>query len=123
MTIDWTAVLLIIPFFATGIMYVAGKLFMNNKWKVIHLTAQVTAVFYYIAVSILFKMLFGDYFIGYSLIFFIIILAIHLIVQWKRRTEVILTKALTVLFRFIFLLCFCLYIVLGTVYLYEIFSS
>lgn len=123
MTIDWTAVLLIIPFFATAVMYLVCSMLIQNKWKVIHLTTQSTAVFYYIAVSILFKMIFGSYFVGYALIIFIIILAFHLIFQWKKNTEVLLQKALTLLFRLIFLVGFCLYVVLGTWYLYVVFSS
>jgi|SRR5690625_3272233 len=97
-------VFIILPIFMSILIYLIGIRLTGNRWKAIHKTVQWTAVFYIIAVVLLLKRIFHQGFIGYILIFLIIVLATILIIQWKKETEVALLNGLRLLWRISFLL-------------------
>lgn len=103
-------ILLSIPIFTTFIVYYISKKIFQHRWKAIHLSVELTAIFYIVAVAIFLQKHFHDQFIGWILIVLIVILACILIFQWKRHTEVVLRKGLKVLARISFLLFGLLYI-------------
>ncbi len=96
--------LIVLPILMTLLFYFFGVHFTGNRWKSIHKASQWTAIFYVIAVSLLLEKIFQHGFIGYILILLIIILAVILIIQWKKDTEVTLLSGLRLLWRISFLL-------------------
>lgn len=99
-----------LPVIVTVSLYYVGVRISGSKWKVIHKTVQWSAIFYIIAVSILLSMILQRAVFGYVLIFLIIVLAATLIIQWRKKTEVILMDGLRLLWRISFLLFFLTYI-------------
>src|SRR5690625_293774 len=89
--------LIILSILMTLLFYFFGLHFTGNRWKSIHKASQWTVIFYVIAVSLLLEKIFQHGFIGYILILLIIILAVILIIQWKKDTEVTLLSGLRLL--------------------------
>lgn len=104
--------LIVLPILSTVIIYQIRFNVVGNQWKAIHTAVQLSAIFYVAAVVSLFKLLFGSYFIGYTLILLICVLAGLLIWQWKKEMEVVFLKGLKFLSRIIFLSFFIGYIFL-----------
>src|SRR5690625_2374302 len=95
------------------VSYLLLKIILKQKWKVIHITSQLTAPFLVIATSYLVNYVYRISIFYYSIIFFLVIVMIHLIIQWKKDTEVVLKKALKLALRVTFLLFFIFYIIFG----------
>lgn len=104
-----STIFIIIPIFMTIILYSIIYFIKRHRWITFHLSAQLTAVFYIIAVAILAKELFNDSFIGYILIILIIQLGIILITQRVKQTKVDVIVGVKLLFRINFLLFFIFY--------------
>lgn len=119
---NYEAIFMLSPIVIGMMTYVLLKVLLKHKWKVIHLTAQVSAPFLLIATTYFVRNLYEIDIFYYCIIFFLMIIMLHLIVQWKRDTEVVLKKALKLALRVIFLIFFLPYIVLGILYLLEIFA-
>lgn len=100
------------PMIATLIVYYITYALFSHRWKAIHISVQATAIFYIIAVIILLERFLEQTVIGIILILLISLLAIILIVQWKKKTEVVLRNGLKVLARISFLLFALIYLLL-----------
>ncbi|MFA1818669.1 DUF3397 family protein [Virgibacillus oceani] len=101
-----------VPVIATWLIY-----FILIKWnwpklKAFHQSVNWTTLLYIIAVSILVWLNFHVNLTGPIVIFFLSALAIIIFIQWKLNMEVLLLKALKLLWRFLFLLFASLYICL-----------
>ncbi|MBY7143733.1 DUF3397 family protein [Virgibacillus sp. NKC19-3] len=92
------------PFLATMIIYKISLKLYGHPWKAIHISVSWTTVFYMVAVLILVSNIFDREFSGILLILLLSMLAGIIFLQWKMRTEIILTKALKILWRLCFLL-------------------
>lgn len=104
--------LIIIPIFSTWLFYIIGKKFQKYEWKAFRFAVNWTTIFYVIATNILLYQLFNQQFIGITVIVMLFLLAIILIIQRKKRTEVILWKGIKLLWRICFLIFFVVYILL-----------
>lgn len=104
------------PFLVSFIIYLLLFFLPIHKWRKIHLTVQWSALFYVYGVIILVDQLFEIFILSYILILFIIFLAIHVTVQWKKDVTISLKKAIILLLRIVFLLFFVTYIILLILY-------
>lgn len=107
-------ILMGMPIFLSLFIYYISVRLSGSKWKAIHKSVQMTAIFYIIAVALLIKLMFDLRFIGYISIFLIVMLGTILIIQWKKNTEVVLLNGLRLLWRISFLIFFILYVGLIT---------
>jgi hypothetical protein len=101
-----------VPVIATWLMY-----FILVKWnrpmlRAFHQAVNWTTLLYIIAVLILFWLNFRVNLTGVIIIFFLSALAVIIFMQWKLNMEVLLSRALKLLWRFLFLLFGLLYICL-----------
>lgn len=104
--------LMIIPIFSTWLFYVIGKKFRKYEWKAFQFAVNWTTIFYLIATNILLYQIFEQQFIGITIIVMLFLLAIILIIQRKKRTEVVLWKGIKLLWRLCFLIFFVAYVLL-----------
>jgi len=112
---------IIIPILCTIVIYQIRFQLVKNNWRAIHTTVQLSALFYIAAVASLLKVLFDSYYIGSILIILIVVLAIILIFQWKKHTEVVLLKGLKILARLSFLVFGLCYVLLLIYWLVDYF--
>jgi len=115
-------IIIVSPIVCTIILYQGNKLLYKHRWRAIHFMVQISAYIYLFAVIYMLERLVPFTITGYIVIVILVVLAILLIRQWKKNTEVVLSKALKMLSRILFLLCFVLYIVLVVVELVRLFS-
>src|SRR5690625_1646241 len=108
----------IIAFFITVLVIAIWLMyFILVKWnwpklKAFHQAVNWTTLLYIIAVLILFWLNFRINLMGVIIIFFLSALAVIIFMQWKLNMEVLLSRALKLLWRFLFLLFGLLYICL-----------
>lgn len=101
------------PFLATWIMlWIGKKVYPDHKWKAIHFSVNWTTIFYLFAVMTMMKIIFDTYLVSLFLVLLLIILSIIIVVQWRSRMEVLLTRALKQLWRVCFLLSVFFYVTL-----------
>lgn len=117
---DIIRILVMIPLFSTIILYFIMKWISHHPWKAIHFSTQWSAFFYVVAVSLLLEKHIEVTTLGFFIVGILLLLSIHLIVQWKKNTEVILKKGLKVVTRLCFLLFSVLYIILISYEIIEI---
>lgn len=110
--INFFAFVITIPIIATLLIYLFSKRIVRHKGKALHLAINVTTVLYIIASMMLLHIIFGHYFIGIILVFFMVILSIIIVFQWKTTTEILLVRAIKIGWRICFLTFFILYICL-----------
>lgn len=118
---DIIRILIIIPIFSTVILYYIMKWISRHPWKAIHFSTQWSAFLYVVAVSLLLEKHIGVATFGFFIVGILLLLSIHLIVQWKKDTEVILKKGLKLVTRVCFLLFSLLYIILISYEIIELF--
>jgi len=106
------AFIITVPVFATWLVYFVFVKWHRPKLKAFHQAVNWTTLLYIIAVSILIWLNFHINLTGVIIIFFLIALAIIIFMQWKMNEEVLLSKALKLLWRFFFLLFAFLYVCL-----------
>jgi len=94
------------PFIATIFFYLLLLILPYHKWRKIHLTAQWSALFYVYGVIYLVQELFNQFILAYVLIGFILFLAIHVTIQWRKNIAISLKKAIVLLLRIVFLMFF-----------------
>ncbi|HLS66367.1 MAG TPA: DUF3397 family protein [Pseudogracilibacillus sp.] len=109
---DIIRIIIMIPFFSTAILYYIMKWISHHPWKAIHFSTQWSAFLYVVAVSLLLEKHIEVATLGFFIVGILLLLSIHLIVQWKKNTEVILKKGLKLVTRICFLLFSLLYIIL-----------
>lgn len=114
------AMMMIAPIIILLLSYGIIKLLLKHKWRVIHLTVQLTAPFLVIATTYLVMHLYDFSIFYYAIIFFLVLVMLHLIVQWKRDTEVILRKGIKLALRILFLIFLPAYLGFGLYYLYQL---
>lgn len=105
-------ILIIIPILTTIVLYQLSYRISKRRWIAVHLSVQWSTVFYIIAVTILLERLIHQNIIGYIIIGLLLLLSAILIVQRKKKTEVVLRDGLKVLSRISFLIFSSTYIVL-----------
>lgn len=103
-------ILIVIPSIVTLLLFTISYRLKRKKWQAIHLSVQGSAIFYVAAVTVLLQQILHVSLLGYMSIFIIVLLAVILIYQWKKHTEVTLISAIKILGRILFLLFFILYI-------------
>jgi len=101
-----------VPVIATWLMYFILVKWNWPKLKAFHQAVNWTTLLYIIAVLILFWLNFRINLMGVIIIFFLSALAVIIFMQWKLNMEVLLSRALKLLWRFLFLLFGLLYICL-----------
>src|SRR5690625_2799246 len=104
--------ILTIPVLFTFLMYIILDIFRVHQWRKIHLTVQWSSLFYVAGVIVMVKEMYGLFILSYVLIAFILFLAIHITMQWKKQMPISLVKAIVLLLRVVFLLFFLSYLVL-----------
>lgn len=114
--------ILTIPVLFTFLMYIILDIFRVHQWRKIHLTVQWSSLFYVAGVIVMVKEMYGLFILSYVLIAFILFLAIHITMQWKKQMPISLVKAIVLLLRVVFLLFFLSYLVLFTIYAVQIFA-
>ncbi|UJL47844.1 DUF3397 domain-containing protein [Virgibacillus sp. NKC19-16] len=110
--IYFIAFFITVPILATWIVYKISLRLYDHQWKAIRISVNWTTILYMIAVLILLSDIFDQQFIGIMLVLLLSMLAGIIILQWKARTEVVLTKAFKTLWRLCFLIFLFLYICL-----------
>lgn len=118
---DIVRIIIILPIFTTLILYYLMKRISRHSWKAIHFATQWSALLYVVAVSLLLEKRIEMATFGFFVIAILIFLSIHLVMQWKKDTEVYLFKGLKVVLRFCFLLFSFLYIILICYEIIELF--
>jgi Protein of unknown function (DUF3397) len=101
-----------IPIVATVVLYYILKFFYGNPIKAFHKAINWTTLLYIIAVDVLLTYLFKGSYIGYIIVLLLLLLTLLITIQWKRHTEIMIQKAMKLLWRLSFLIFFFLYIVL-----------
>src|SRR5699024_10103267 len=119
--VDWLksnidTILIFSPIFFTYFIYFIVLKVSWKRWKAIHVSVQITAVLYIIAVTLIVNNLFQVNLISYVIISLIFLLAIILIQQRYSQTEIILYDGIRLLLRWSFLLFAVSYICLGLYY-------
>lgn len=114
--------ILTIPVLFTFLMYIILDIFRVHQWRKIHLTVQWSSLLYVAGVIVMVKEMYGLFILSYVLIAFILFLAIHITMQWKKQMPISLVKAIVLLLRVVFLLFFLSYLVLFTIYAVQIFA-
>lgn len=110
-----TEIIIGLPIVMTILLYQIHYRIKKQKWLAIHFSTQASSIFYVIAVSIMIDEWLPFHSIGYILIVVLILLSINVIRQWKKDTEVNIKQAFKVVLRFIFLIFFIAYMVIGVV--------
>ncbi|WP_164669104.1 DUF3397 domain-containing protein [Virgibacillus doumboii] len=100
------------PVAATVIVYLISFQLYNHRWKAIHKSVNWTTLLYIIAVAVLFRIIFGNSFIGILFVLLISIFIFIAVAQWKINTEVVFNNIFKIFWRICFLLFLFLYIIL-----------
>lgn len=108
--IDLQLILMICPPILSILIYYVGRYVFKHKRRAFHFTISWTTLLYIVAVTILIDTNFSINLYGIIPIVLLVQLSIILIIQWKNRTEVILSNGLKLLWRFNFLIFIPLYI-------------
>lgn len=119
---DYPFLFIIIPFVIMLLIYVIMKFLPIHQWRKIHLTAEWSALFYVAGVIVLVNVLYNIFILSYVLIAFILFLAIHITIQWKKDIPISLKKAIVLLSRLVFLLFLLTYIVLVILFTIQFFA-
>lgn len=98
-----------LPFLATWIVYVCSYKLTEQKIKSFHLAVYVTTPLYLVAVTLMIDMVIGISLTGAIVILLLLLLVGVLIFQWRMGTEVLLGKAIRLVWRLMFLLFITLY--------------
>ncbi|MFD1849154.1 DUF3397 domain-containing protein [Oceanobacillus bengalensis] len=101
-----------IPIIATFIVFWLSVKRGKSKQKSVHVAVNWTYPLFFVAIVILFRVIFDIGIFSYLFIFLLTVLMIILFLQWKLHTDIKLAKALKVLVRVTFLVFLFLYICL-----------
>lgn len=97
------------------IIYLISVQLYNSRWKALHKAVNWTTLLHMIAVPLLFKVIFGNSFIGIFFILLISIFTFIAVVQWKLHTEILFRHVFKIFWRVCFLMFTFLYILLVTI--------
>ncbi|MBS4211950.1 MULTISPECIES: DUF3397 domain-containing protein [Neobacillus] len=117
--------LFIMPFLGFLLVFLVFKLITNDTRKSVHHALDYSTILFIISVHFLVKTIWGNSFFWIILLVMIFIAIIFVVVHWKVKDEIILTKVMKGFWRFNFLLFFLAYISLtlfGVIHRAIIFS-
>lgn len=120
--LEYPLFLILIPFLLTVFIYFIMKFLSIHPWRKIHITAQTSAFFYVVGVIVLVEVLYDIFILSYVLILFIVFLAFHITLQWKKDVQISLKKAIVLMLRMSFLLFLFAYSVLVVLYIIQYFA-
>lgn len=103
------ATALTIPFVVTWLVYKCNRMAKKTQAYAFHKAVNWTTVLYILAVMMICKVIFNQFFIGYVLAFLLAGLMVVIIFQRFNHTEIIFTKACKIVWRVSFLLFTFLY--------------
>ncbi|WP_404452497.1 DUF3397 domain-containing protein [Virgibacillus necropolis] len=103
---------LTVPFVITWVIYKWNRVNKKTRLYAFHKAVTWTNILYILSVMMLCKVIFDHFFIGYILVFHILLLSIIIIHQRINHTEVIFGRAWKIVWRFSFLLFSFLYFAL-----------
>jgi len=106
------ALLITFPFIPTIIVYKVSDIMMQHKLRALHIAINWTTILYILASMRILNMMFDQQFIGIIIGLILVLLAIIIIWQWKTNTEVLLNKAIKILWRLCFLIFLFAYTIL-----------
>lgn len=106
------AFLITFPFIPTIIVYKLSNKMVNHKLRSLHIAINWTTILYILATTKILKNMFDIQFIGAIFILMLFLLAIIIVRQWKTTTEVLLNKAMKILWRLCFLIFLFSYAIL-----------
>lgn len=104
-----------VPMIVALIIYLISVQLYNSRWKALHKAVNWTTLLHMIAVPLLFKVIFGNSFIGIFFILLISIFTFIAVVQWKLHTEILFRHVFKIFWRVCFLMFTFLYILLVTI--------
>lgn len=107
--LSWSLLIYVIPLFIPFIIYLLINQLVKKKLAFLA-TIHLSTLINLFLIMYLFKELVGQTLIAFILIFFIILIAFILILQWKNKNEVLLIKAVRIALRAMFLISFTTYI-------------
>lgn len=106
------ALLITFPFIPTIIVYKVSDKIVKHKLRALHIAINWTTILYIFATIRILNMMFDQQFIGIVIGLILVLLAIIIIWQWKIKTEVLLNKALKILWRLCFIIFLFAYLIL-----------
>lgn len=101
-----------VPILATLIMYRLAVKRYTHPLRAIHFAVNWTTILYIIADLVLIAIIFERQIVGIVFVILICALAIIVIMQWKKKTEIDFVKAFKLVWRVCFLVFLLLYIFL-----------
>jgi len=117
--IYFIACIIALPLLATWLVYIVSKRIYKHTWMAIHTAVNWTTLFYILSVLTILHTFYGRSFIGFIGVILFLMLSIIIFVQWKSRHEVVIVRAVKILWRASFLVFSLAYIclaILGVVY-------
>lgn len=115
-------IILSLPFVWTLLIFIMVRFFKVYRWRKVHLIVQWSALAYVFGLVLIVNELYNVFILSYVLIAFILFLAVHTVMQWRKGTSISLMTAIVLLLRIVFLLFFFAYIILLTMYGIRIFA-
>ena len=106
------AILATVPVITFLILFFIFKARTKKTIRSIQLAADFSALFFIIAVSALFYILFENHFIPWIVVSYLIVLLIVLFYQYVKNEEIIINRALRIVWRIGFIMMFMLYVLL-----------
>lgn len=106
------AFLITFPFLSTIFVYVASNKVVQHQLRAFHISINWTTILYILSTNMMLNNIFGQQFIGITIGAILFLLAMIIIWQWKTRTEVLLSRAIKIMWRLCFLFFLSTYIVL-----------
>jgi len=117
------ALFIAFPFIITFLAYWITKLRKKHTWKAVHNAVQWSAIFFVLGVGVLLQLLFDRSFFGWIILLFLISITGILIHQYRKQSDIEVSKAIKIVWRSAFLLFSSAYLILSFVYIIlEVFS-
>src|SRR5699024_2379977 len=115
-------IMMIIPMVVMILFYQTNYWIYKHKWRAIHFTVQASSIFYVISVIYMLERWLPFMITRYIVIDIMLMISIILIRQWRKKKEVVLSKALKFMARILFLVCFILYLTLIVIEIVQFIS-
>ena len=106
------AILATVPVITFLVLFFIFKARTKKTIRSIQLAADFSALFFIISVSTLFYILFENHFIPWIVVSYLIVLLIVLFYQYVKNEEIIINRALRIVWRIGFIMMFMLYVLL-----------
>ncbi|WP_419888568.1 DUF3397 domain-containing protein [Neobacillus niacini] len=103
-------IFLTVPLLGFIMIYVLNKLLTNNTRKSFHKALDYSTLLFIVAVHFLLLTIWGKSFFGLILLILLVIAMIFVVIHWKIKGEIILSKVFKGFWRFNFLIFFLAYV-------------